>query len=714
MTFLAMTGLINFITSFCVGIFILVQSRRSQRYIGFISLNFSIAIFSFAYFFWQRSQDLEGASFWFYILFEGILLINFSYLYFVFTILGEVRQRRREIFLQGICLVLLSWVNFTHQMYSGLEPRFGFGFWPKPTSLFSGYLVFWLAQCFYGFYLLFNRLKIKSGIEKIQIEYLLIAFVFGFAGGASNWLVWLGIAASPMLNILVSVYVVIVLYAILRFQLIDVRLVVVSTLIFIFVYAIALAVPLYLYKMKLYLIAIVAMAVVSMLSNSIYLFLQRKANMVLLKDQRKYQHTLIQASSGMSQVRDLQKLLKLIVRIVMRSIKPEICLIYFYDKAKNAFVLGPSLVRARGRRFPSLFPIDSMLVQMLSRKGKPLIISDIVDHGGADSRDDTSVLLMELELFNAELIVPSVINHRMISFLVLGRKSKGSVYTTDDVNVFTILANQSALAIENAQFYEEVQQSQEQLFHAEKLATIGTMADGLAHQINNRFHVMGLIAGDMEDSIGVYRDDPAKMAQDDLLQQLSYGLKKISENVAQGGAVVKGLLNYSRQEKTSKDRVDLSKLVNDSLQMVALKVKVSDLEIVIDFPSDAAYVHGNFVQLQEVLFNIIDNAYFSMMEKKKSDVSFTPRLSFTSLRSGNRVVVRIEDNGMGIREEDQKKLFTPFFTTKVSSRNGNGLGLFVMQKIIKDDHGGSISFQSEYTRGVTITITLFAEPETGK
>ena len=97
-----------------------------------------------------------------------------------------------------------------------------------------------------------------------------------------------------------------------------------------------------------------------------------------------------------------------------------------------------------------------------------------------------------------------------------------------------------------------------------------------------------------------------------------------------------------------------------------------------------------------------------MMEKKSAGVEadYVPKLSFSSVLSGNMLRITIVDNGMGVRPENMRKLFTPLFSTKKADKKGHGLGLYVMRQIIEKNHGGKIAFESEYTKGVTIEMYL--------
>ena len=142
--------------------------------------------------------------------------------------------------------------------------------------------------------------------------------------------------------------------------------------------------------------------------------------------------------------------------------------------------------------------------------------------------------------------------------------------------------------------------------------------------------------------------------------------------------------------------------------MAQYKVKVDQLTIVKDYPADLPKIKGNFTQLQEVFFNLVDNANDAMMQRKseKNESDYTPRLHITAQPDGDYLKVQVTDNGIGVKKEDREKLFTPFFTTKLSSKKGTGLGLYVIQKIIEDNHDGKVRFFSEYMKETRFVIQL--------
>jgi two-component system NtrC family sensor kinase len=316
----------------------------------------------------------------------------------------------------------------------------------------------------------------------------------------------------------------------------------------------------------------------------------------------------------------------------------------------------------------------------------------------------------ELKELDAALVVPSFIDEKLLVLIILGKKLSNKLYSEDDLAVFTILAGQAGLAIENAMFYEDMKATHEQLFKAEKMATIGTMADGLSHQINNRLHALGFIAGDVLDTIKLKKNTQMSTGEvKEMLIDIEHALSRIQDNVAQGGDIVQGLLKYTRKGEEGFSEVDLNQLLDACIEMTQFKIKPGEIRILREFDASIPKMRGNFTQLQEVFFNLIDNAYDAMMQRKAElhEEGYKPEIKI-SAQSGNNgdLDIYFEDNGMGIKENDKEKLFTPFFSTKLSSKKGTGLGLYVIQKLIQDNHGGKVSYFSKYMQGTKVHIKI--------
>jgi len=312
-------------------------------------------------------------------------------------------------------------------------------------------------------------------------------------------------------------------------------------------------------------------------------------------------------------------------------------------------------------------------------------------------------------MLHASVIIPSFFEDKFMGFIVLGNKLSGQVYTPEDLNVFLVLANQAALAIENAQFYEDAKKMQAQIAQAEKMATIGTMADGLSHQINNRFYALSLIAGDSIDTIKHTDTSKCDPEIKKMIGEVSNALERVQANVMQGAQVVKGLLKYSRTQDTAFEAIALDQIIDGTLEMVQYKVKLSEIDLIRDYPKELPKIKGNLAQLEEVFFNFIDNAYDATVERREKlkEPNYRGKITVSARqKTEHSLEITFQDNGMGVKEEDIKKMFTPFFTTKISARQGTGLGLYVIKRIITDMHKGKIEFSSADKIGTRFIMEL--------
>ncbi|MQY53170.1 MAG: hypothetical protein GH154_02045, partial [Firmicutes bacterium] len=306
MTLLGFSGLLNTICNISLGTFVLSKNRKGIQNITYFALSFSIALYSFGYFLWQFANNEAYALSWFRILVLGIILINVTYLHFVFAFLGILHRKRKFIIACYAINFIFILLNFSSLLYIRLVPKYGLGFWPIPTNLFHIYLSFWFFQLFYGFNFLLKGYRKASGFKREQIRYFLAAAIVGFLGGATNWPMWYNIHFPPYMNILISVSLGIVAYAIVTYRLMNINVAVTKTAIFTTVYSIFLGIPplvLILHRDFLYRhfgvywwlvpAGVAGCELLAFVAPSINHYFQERANRVLLKKQRIYQQNLI-------------------------------------------------------------------------------------------------------------------------------------------------------------------------------------------------------------------------------------------------------------------------------------------------------------------------------------------------------------------------------------------------------------------------------------
>jgi signal transduction histidine kinase len=280
----------------------------------------------------------------------------------------------------------------------------------------------------------------------------------------------------------------------------------------------------------------------------------------------------------------------------------------------------------------------------------------------------------------------------LIGAIRVANKRSGP-FTEEDVRPLSILANNVSVALENARLYDDLrkqmrqlQDAQEQLVQAAKLAAIGELASNVAHEINNPLtSILGFAELIKED-----RDIDSVVKDVDVIEKESLRAKEI----------VHQLLQFSRKRSLRFTEVDINKILREVIDLISLKLKESRIEILENY-GNITTVEGDENQLKQVFLNIINNAIYAMGKKGSLDIS-------SSAADGN-VCVDISDTGGGMPKDILSRIFEPFFSTK--KEKGTGIGLSVSYKIIQG-HGGHIDVETVEGKGTRFTLVLPINPKT--
>jgi len=233
---------------------------------------------------------------------------------------------------------------------------------------------------------------------------------------------------------------------------------------------------------------------------------------------------------------------------------------------------------------------------------------------------------------------------------------------------------------------DTLQETQQELLHKENLASMGQLAAGVAHELNNPLGTVLL-----------YSDILYKEAHDDSRRD---DLKMIINETNRCKVIVRDLLNFARQNKVLAQTTNLNEQLQKLVAEQTKRPEFENIDVVLQLDSALPTIQADPLQLQQVLINLMNNAAEAMETKGGGTLTIATRpASF-----GEGVEISITDTGIGISEENKAKLFTPFFTTKPVGK-GTGLGLAIVYGIIKM-HRGQIQVQSEEGKGTTFTITL--------
>jgi len=658
--------------------------------------------------------------FWWQVGYIGVI---FTVVFFFRFIISFLKLPRRTLlffvyFLSFIFLFFL-WYDKSKYCFGDLRWVFNQFYWVdwikrrNPLWLVF-YVSFYWILLGYAFCLLVKEYKCARGLKKTQLKYFIVGSIVGWLGAELVFLPAFHIDIYPYSNFLIAIYPFIFTYAIIKYHLMDIRIAITRTGIFLTLYALVLGVPFCIgYKTKSWVLSTLSAVILATIGPIVYRILQRKAEDILLAKQRHYQHLLLQAAGGMTREHHLERLLKLIVYIVKKIVKVEFAAIYSHNREKDIYELKS--IRDGKTTLINHFSLSSssLLVSYIRQKRSPFILEE--------APSSVKEELNDLFASSLGLVIPSLIEDNLLGFLILGEKLDRTAYSQDDINVFSILSHQASLAMENCIFFDEFKKAQDRIFEAEKLASIGGMADGLAHQIKNRLNHFSVASGELRMEIEdlakrcpqIINDEHLKASYDYIIQIAD----SLLENVRRSDEVVKGILNYSRtQEKdTYFSFFSLKETVKVSVDLLKIKHRISSFSLEEDISCDVVY--GIKSQMSEVIYNLLDNAYEATLQKRSilsedERKKYSPRIRIFSRKKDDGCLIGISDNGVGIKEEDRLKIFAPFFTTKSSFKplegikSGTGIGMYIVKRLVEENHGGKIWFESDYMKGTTFYIIL--------
>ncbi|WP_020594823.1 sensor histidine kinase [Spirosoma panaciterrae] len=282
------------------------------------------------------------------------------------------------------------------------------------------------------------------------------------------------------------------------------------------------------------------------------------------------------------------------------------------------------------------------------------------------------------------------------------------------------LENQQLVETQNRVLEEKVEQrtaelraSQAQLIQKEKLASLGELTAGIAHEIqnplnfvNNFSEVSSELVDELKEEINKGELEEAGAIADDLRQNL----QKITNHGYRASAIVKGMLEHSRASTGEKALTNLNALADEYLRLAyqgqRAKDKAFNGQLITDFDSRLSSVNVVAQDIGRVLLNLYNNAFYAIgQQARQAEAGYQPTVWVSSRQEPGRVLIGVKDNGTGIPKAIQDKIFQPFFTTKPTGE-GTGLGLSLSYDIITKGHGGTMTVESQEGLGAQFVITL--------
>jgi signal transduction histidine kinase len=317
------------------------------------------------------------------------------------------------------------------------------------------------------------------------------------------------------------------------------------------------------------------------------------------------------------------------------------------------------------------------------------------------------------------------------------RRTEVNPFSDKQIALLKTFADQAVIAIGNVRLFDEVQArteelaasldelrtAQDRLVQTEKLASLGQLTAGIAHEIKNPLNFVNnfsALSAELVDELNdalkpAVLNDKTRQEVGDLTQMLKDNLQKVVQHGKRADSIVKNMLLHSREGSGEHRPTDINALLDESLNLAyhGARAEKPQFNVTLqrDFDAAAGMIELFPQEITRVLLNLITNGFYALTKHKTESghPGFEPTLRAATKNLGDAVEIRIRDNGTGISAEVKEKMFNPFFTTKPAGE-GTGLGLSMSHDIIVKQHGGTIDVETEPGRFTEFRIVL---PRTG-
>ncbi|MEC5158748.1 ATP-binding protein [Chryseobacterium sp. MP_3.2] len=351
------------------------------------------------------------------------------------------------------------------------------------------------------------------------------------------------------------------------------------------------------------------------------------------------------------------------------------------------------------------------------KEGKEIILNNLSEN----YRDYLQEIKMPDQGLQAVSVIflPLIAKEKKLGVITV-QSFKENSYSEYQLFMLRNIAIYAAIALDNAESYQQLdntlstlKETQNQLIQSEKMASLGELTAGIAHEIQNPLNFVNNfseVSAELIDEMNVEINKGDFAEAQVIANDVKQNLEKINHHGKRADAIVKGMLQHSRSSKGVKELTDLNALCDEYLRLsyhgLRAKDKSFNATIRTDFDDSIGKVNLIPQDFGRVILNLLTNAFYAVDEKAKAgSTDYEPTVSITTKKEKGNIIILVSDNGNGIPQEIKEKIFQPFFTTKPTGK-GTGLGLSMSFDIINNGHQGELSVDSVADEGTAFRIRL--------
>lgn len=705
-------SLAGFFTVLGIGIIVYIKNKSTINKFWFLSC-ISAAFWSLFFFLIINATDKQVSFILRFFLDVFVILVVLFWFNFVSSFLGV---RSRPISWSIIVATIgMIFANSSSWFAVDMVPKYVFNYYVEAGEGYYLFALYFFVIVVYGLYLLIKSYKKSTGVKATQIKHIIFGSTIGFIGGGSAFLLSFNIPFPPHLFILFTFFPLIIAYAITRYRLMDVlviirrstvyaltvlTLAVFSLMLFLLIASFFILTYNTLSLVVAIILLVISLTLFSPLEDA-YTHFANKYFFASLYETEKVFQDLVKKIPA---ILDLDELLELISQILVQTFKVEKLGIWFINTKREAQALKTVGFTPNDKLN---FVEENFLLKFLEKSGKPLLLQEIEQITrikGDGNRKKFFKIKKEMIESKVAIILPLIVKKELVGLSLLGPKLTTEAYTEEDVEMLEILANQSASALENAKLYTETQHfaetmKQEVIKATKDLRRLNQQLKRLdaaksefisiaSHQLRTPLTaIKGYVSMVMDGDFGPVNHD------------LEEPLKRVYLSNQRLIDLVENLLNISRMESGRMqyyfEPVDLVEFVDGLIKDLQILADRKGIYLKYNKPTKPlTKFFADQEKLRQIVMNLIDNA---IKYTKVGGITIAVKEEENTATREKKLIFIVQDTGMGIDPADLPLLFQKFERGKGVSlvhTEGTGLGLYVCKQLV-EAHKGRVWAESE-------------------
>lgn len=622
--------------------------------------------------------------------YTGIVFLPTVIYHFVLKILG-ISDSREKLFLKisyYIVIFYIFLIIFTDYFLNGLW-TYHFGFFSKGSYGHLLYVIHTVVVSYRSIFLSYKKQKkYKNGTENYKnAKYLLISLLLiSFSGldFMSNY----GYPYYPLSFIFLFLSVVSFAYAIIRHQFMDIKLILKKTTVYVISFLLDLFVFLVLFSVlnnyiNLYLNLIFTLLISLYIFNNIYLKVSYYANNYFFSSLYNPQELIGKITKDIKSTLEIEKIYQSIYDHLSKAMHFKSFAILKFDETKKIYKID-KIYKNDVKFDTEEFVQDEILYENYIKKGKVIIVDELKNEKEVSDKVKNTVKILKKK--QVHVLVPLNTNDKTIGLIAIGQKESKDSYNSEDIKVFEIISHHTAIAIENALLYKNLEQKVE-----ERTKEIKDLQE-------EQKRMMVDISHNLQTPLAVMKTELDNLkynsAGSENLKSFEYSIDKVTK-------FIYDLLKLSELEreqgKIALHDLDFSDLVLEQAEYFEVVAGNQDIKVEHEIEEEIR-IRGDKNKLEDLMQNLVSNAIKYIGE---GDL-----IKITLKKVDDKIILTIKDNGIGISEENQKRIFDRFVRIKdkdTEKIKGTGLGLAIVKKIVVM-HGGEIRINSEKGEGTEFVV----------